>query len=207
VPRRIDPATGRGYRFKDWAGVRCGRLVFTRHVGINKHKHQIWDARCDCGNTTQISNPGKTLSCGCLQREAAANTQRLKALPKDEKLRSVLANRRRQHQRRRTDPLIAMHARISRLHRHALTMVGAIKTSPTFEALGYTVEAFVSHIERQFLRGMGWHNMSQWQIDHIVPVSTAKTEQDVVALNQLSNLRPMWAKENNGKRARRLSLL
>jgi len=100
-----------------------------------------------------------------------------------------------------------MHARLSRLHRHALRQVGAIKTSPTFEQLGYSVEAFVSHMERQFTRGMGWHNMKQWQIDHVVPVNSAKTVADVVALNQLSNLRPMWAKENNAKKARRTSLL
>jgi hypothetical protein len=85
--------------------------------------------------------------------------------------------------------------------------VGAIKSSPTFDQLGYSVCEFVAHIERQFLPGMGWHNMRDWQIDHIVPVSEAKTERDVVALNQLPNLRPMWAKENNAKKARRVSLL
>jgi hypothetical protein len=83
----------------------------------------------------------------------------------------------------------------------------AIKTSPTFEQLGYSAEDFVAHIERQFLKGMGWHNMSRWQIDHIVPVSEAKTENDVVALNQLSNLRPMWADENNAKKDKRTSLI
>jgi hypothetical protein len=100
-----------------------------------------------------------------------------------------------------------MQARLSRLHRHALAMVGAIKTSPTFEQLGYTAEEFVAHIERQFVKGMGWHNMREWQIDHIIPVSEAKTEQDVVALNQLSNLRPMWADQNNAKKDKRLSLI
>ena len=100
-----------------------------------------------------------------------------------------------------------MQARLSRLHRHALSQVGAIKTSPTFEALGYSASEFVAHIERQFAKGMGWHNMSQWQIDHILPISDAKTVEDVAALNQLPNLRPMWAPENNAKKNRRQSLL
>jgi hypothetical protein len=86
-------------------------------------------------------------------------------------------------------------------------MVGAIKTSPTFEQLGYTVEEFVAHIERQFVKGMGWHNMDKWQLDHILPVSGAKSEADVIALNQLPNLRPMWSPENNAKKDRRVSLL
>jgi hypothetical protein len=100
-----------------------------------------------------------------------------------------------------------MQARLSRLHRHALAQVGAIKTSGTFEQLGYSAADFVRHIERQFLRGMGWHNMNEWQVDHIIPVSSAKTEEDVVALNQLSNLRPMWAVDNNAKKDKRISLL
>lgn len=100
-----------------------------------------------------------------------------------------------------------MQARLSRLHRHALAQVNAIKTSPTFEQLGYSVDDFVAHIERQFVPRMGWHNMSKWQIDHIVPVSEAKTEDDVIALNQLSNLRPMWSHENNAKKNKRSNLL
>lgn len=100
-----------------------------------------------------------------------------------------------------------MQARLSRLHRHALSRVGAIKTSKTFEQLGYTVDEFVRHVERQFHSGMGWHNMSEWQVDHIVPASSARNLEDVIALNQLSNLRPMWAEENNKKKNSRTSLL
>jgi hypothetical protein len=54
---------------------------------------------------------------------------------------------------------------------------------------------------------MGWHNMKDWQIDHILPISQPRIVDDVVALNQLSNLRPMWAEENNAKKAKVLSLL
>lgn len=207
MPVRLNPETGRGYRFKDWTGLRTGRLVFTRNLGPNKHKHQVWEATCDCGQTTQTTSPKFTKSCGCLHREVAAATQRAKALPPEQKLANAKRNAERQRARRKTDPLKAMQARLSRLHRHALAQVGAIKTSPTFEQLGYTAEEFVAHIERQFAKGMGWHNMRDWQIDHIVPVSEAQNEDDVVALNQLPNLRPMWAKENNAKKARRTSLV
>lgn len=207
MPRRLNPESGKGYQFKDRVGQRNGRLVFTRHLGVDRHKHHLWEALCDCGNVTVTVMPHRTQSCGCLQREAAARAQRAKALPKDEKRRRVLQNRARQRQRRRTDPVCAMQARLSRLHRHALAAIGAIKTSPTFDALGYSAKKFTAHIERQFLRGMGWHNMHKWQIDHIVPASTARTVQDVVALNQLSNLRPMWAEKNNAKKDRRVSLL
>lgn len=207
MPARLNPETGQGYVFKDRAGQRNGRLVFMRYMGRDEHLHSLWEAQCDCGNITVTATPSKTRSCGCLHREVAAATQRAKALPPEVKRQSVERNRANQRARRKADPLKAMQARLSRMHRHALAQVGALKTSRTFEQLGYTAEEFVAHLERQFVKGMGWHNMSEWQIDHIIPVVEAKTEEDVVALNQLSNLRPMWARENNVKNARRLSLL
>ena len=207
MPARIDPVTGRGYRFIDRTGERRGRLVFTQYLGRDKHKHSVWRAVCDCGNFVEIATSSRTKSCGCLRREVAAQTQRDKALPPEVKLERVLANRMRQRQRRMSDPALAMQARLSRLHRLALAKVGAIKTSPTFEQLGYTVDEFITHLERQFLPGMSWDNMDRWQIDHIVPSSEAKTVEDVVRLNQLSNLRPMWAEDNNKKKNKRVTLL
>ncbi len=62
--------------------------------------------------------------------------------------------------------------------------------------LGCSLQDFRLHIERQFLPGMTWDNRSMWHIDHIVPMATAKTEQDVIALNHFTNLRPLWAIDN-----------
>lgn len=181
--------------------------MFMEFKGVDRHGHSIWMARCDCGNVVTRPFIKKVQSCGCLQREMAALTQKAKAMPAAERVARVKANAAKQRLRRKTDPARAMQARLSRLHRWALNRVGGIKTSPTFAQLGYTVDEFVTHIERQFVPGMGWHNMAEWQIDHIIPVSEAKTEMDVVALNQLPNLRPIWAGENNAKKAKRTTLL
>jgi hypothetical protein len=142
-----------------------------------------------------------------LQREVAARTQRAKALPPEVKRQSILRNRQNQRAKRKSDPIKAMQARMSRLFRLALGQVNALKSSRTFDALGYTPADLVAHLERQFVRGMGWHNAHLWQIDHIVPASTARSEADVIALNQLTNLRPMWADANNRKNNRRETLL
>lgn len=202
----INPETGRGFAFEDRTGTRNGRLVYQEYIGRDKNKKSVWRALCDCGTEAIVSSK-KVKSCGCLRREVAAMTQRAKALPPDVKRKNRLASAAKQRAKRRKNPISVMHSRISRLHRHALNRIGGIKTSPTLEALGYTAEELVSHIERQFVPGMGWHNMDKWQIDHIVPSSRAETEDDVVALNQLPNLRPMWAKENNAKKAKMVSLL
>lgn len=75
------------------------------------------------------------------------------------------------------------------------------------EMLGYSASDLVQHVERQFVKGMGWDNIDKWQVDHIIPVSTAETVGNVIALNQLSNLRPMWSNYNNAKKDRRETLL
>jgi DNA-binding XRE family transcriptional regulator len=66
----------------------------------------------------------------------------------------------------------------------------------TLKFIGCSLEDLKIHIEKQFTQGMNWENRDQWHVDHIVPLATAKNEQDVIALNHFSNLRPLWAKEN-----------
>ena len=188
-----------------------GRLTVIECVGPNRFGAVVWACKCSCGNqctaTSTALLTGKKRSCGCLRSELAAKRQKAKKLPSDVKANNLKNSAAKQREIRKSNPVAVMHARLSRLHRHAIRQVGGIKSSPTFEMLGYSVHEFISHLERQFVKGMSWENMSEWQIDHIVPVKEAKTEADVIALNQLSNLRPMWAKENNAKKAKRTSLL
>jgi hypothetical protein len=35
-----------------------------------------------------------------------------------------------------------------------------------------------------------------WHLDHIVPISTAKSEEDVKQLSHYSNIQPLWAEDN-----------
>ena len=65
----------------------------------------------------------------------------------------------------------------------------------------------MAHIERQFLRGMNWENRDKWHIDHIVPLATAKSEAEVLALNHFTNLRPIWSRDNLSKGAKQTHLL
>ncbi len=85
--------------------------------------------------------------------------------------------------------------------------LGVEKKRKTFEMLGYPSSELVAHIERQFLPGMSWANQGDWHIDHIVPVSSATSLEEIIALNQLSNLRPLWGEENKKKGAKRTHLI
>jgi len=46
---------------------------------------------------------------------------------------------------------------------------------------------------------MSWENQGEWHFDHIIPISLAKTEAAVLALNHYTNLRPLWGNENIAK--------
>lgn len=76
-----------------------------------------------------------------------------------------------------------------------------IITNNTFQIVGCSPEELKSYIEKQFKEGMTWENFKHdgWHIDHIIPLSTAKTEKDVYKLCHYTNLQPLWCDENYKK--------
>jgi hypothetical protein len=80
-----------------------------------------------------------------------------------------------------------------------LKNIGEVKSKKTEEILGCSFSFFKAYIESRFQCGMSWDNRNLWHIDHIVPLSSAKTATEILKLNQYSNLRPLWAKDNLSK--------
>lgn len=113
----------------------------------------------------------------------------------------------KQKSRYASDEFFAFSQRARRLCRAALERVGLRKAKRTEELLGCTLPEFRAHLERQFLPGMSWSNRGEWHIDHIVPISSAKTLAEAESLCHVSNLRPIWAIDNLSKSAKRIFLL
>lgn len=92
-------------------------------------------------------------------------------------------------------------------------LVGAGKQGSKWNQLvGYSTEDLISHVERQFRRGMRWSNWGKmWHLDHIQPVAsfafTSIHSPEFRACWALSNLRPIPVKENLSKSKKRLYLL
>ena len=101
------------------------------------------------------------------------------------------------HRKKRAeDPMFALRFKLRSMVNKAVHRFGYTKRSRTQETLGCSWAEFVLHIERLFQPGMTWENRGEWHIDHIIPLASAKTEEDVIRLNHYTNLQPLWAEDN-----------
>lgn len=101
---------------------------------------------------------------------------------------------------------IIYHLKISirSLIRQSIKNNGYKKSMRTTEILGCTIEEFKIHLENKFEEWMNFDNHGKyngeykfgWDIDHIIELKTAKTEQDLLKLNHYTNLRPLDSKIN-----------
>jgi hypothetical protein len=81
---------------------------------------------------------------------------------------------------------------------------GYSKTSRTQNILGCSFEQLKLHLESQFEDWMTWDNYGKyncefkygWDIDHIIPLSSANTIDDLLKLNDYKNLQPLCSKIN-----------
>lgn len=114
-----------------------------------------------------------------------------------------------QRERRISDPKWALDRRMSC---YMANVLNGKKAGRRWQDLvGYTVDDLIRHLERQFLPGMTWENRSEWHVDHIVPLAsfsfTSPDDEEFKAAWALTNLRPLWARENVRKSATRLFLV
>lgn len=86
------------------------------------------------------------------------------------------------------------------------TMLGMKKGKKWFEIVGYDVSALTNRLQSLFADGMSFDNYGAWHIDHIRPISSfdfSKNPFDVAKeCWDLSNLQPLWAKDNLQKGSR-----
>lgn len=85
---------------------------------------------------------------------------------------------------------------------------GTLKNKSTYteNILCCTNEEFKKYIESQFLNWMNWDNYGNacetlqpncsWDLDHIIPISYAKTEEEIYMLNHWSNFQPFCSYKN-----------
>lgn len=102
---------------------------------------------------------------------------------------------------RKEKPLFRLQKYISYVVKYSLE--NRCSTHDIFSKLGYTVTDLMLHIEKQFKEGMSWDNYGEWHIDHITPQTwlpfSSIEDENFIKCWSLTNLQPLWAKENISK--------
>lgn len=106
--------------------------------------------------------------------------------------------------RKENDYLYKLTISIRSMIYNMLKNKGYSKNSKTQDMLGCSFEEFKIYLESKFEDWMNWDNKGLyngdfnygWDIDHIIPLSSAKSEEDVIRLNHYTNLQPLCSKTN-----------
>lgn len=115
--------------------------------------------------------------------------------------------RRENHLKRMEDPLYKLKVSFSRRLNKLLKRVECNKSTnkPYYlDKLGCSFEELKTYLESKFEDWMTWENYGRyngeldygWDLDHIIPLSKAKTEDDIYNLSHYSNLQPLCSRTN-----------
>lgn len=109
---------------------------------------------------------------------------------------------------RETNPLfklsLTLRGRINTAFRCAKLEKNIKAAKSTTDLLGTDFATVMKYLESKFQEGMSWenHGVKRWHIDHIIPLASAKTKEELFSLFHYSNLQPLWAKDNHQKHAK-----
>jgi hypothetical protein len=104
----------------------------------------------------------------------------------------------------KNDILFKIKSRCRNIITKSIKRSGYKKESRTEEILGCSFEYFKNYIENKFEDWMSWDNYGLyngnknygWDIDHIIPLSSVITEDDIYNLSNYKNLQPLCSKIN-----------
>lgn len=105
-----------------------------------------------------------------------------------------------QKNRKLKDPLYKLSSNLRTLVKMSFINKGFSKSSKTAQILGCSFEEFQAHLRHTFEENYGipfsWIDESLLHIDHIIPLCSAKTKEDLVKLNHYTNLQYLLADDN-----------
>lgn len=103
-----------------------------------------------------------------------------------------------------SDLLFYITCKTRTLIKNSLKRCFTPKSKKTSDILGCSFEEFKLYLESKFEPWMTWDNYGLyngelnygWDIDHIIPLSSALSEEDVIKLNHYTNLQPLCGYTN-----------
>ena len=129
----------------------------------------------------------------------ANNLDYVKSYQKEYKKRNKLIRNQKEKERKSLDPTYKLKHNIRGLVYKSLKRNNYSKQTKTYEILGCDYSNFKEYLESKFESWMSWENYGLyngelnfgWDIDHIKPLITGFTEEDIIKLNHYTNLQPL----------------
>ena len=106
--------------------------------------------------------------------------------------------------RKKSDIMFKLSSDIRSLILKTIKNGGYFKKSKINNIIGCSFEEFKFYIENQFEPWMNWDNNGKytgvynetWQYDHIIPVSSGISEEEILKLNHYTNFKPLCSRKN-----------
>jgi hypothetical protein len=163
---------------------------------------------CLIEKSQSYKNKNKEKVLSSYSRYRVANKEKMKLARYDYKLknkekiskyRTYYSNK-----RRKESNVIRLSENIRRRINFFISLKKITKKCKTFDIVGCLPDFLKRYLENKFSEGMSWDNYGYygWHIDHIIPLCSAKTEDEVLKLCHYSNLQPLWCDDNFKKGGR-----
>jgi plasmid stability protein len=189
------------------------KYYFTKKECKNGHVafRDVTNSNCvHCMATREMSDEDKKLAIIRAAKWSKSNRERSREIKRNwvknnpEKANQVRIesykkrNKKRRELSESRDPHYVSGLFFHSIVRRSIKSTGKKKTLKTCECLGYDISALRKRIEFQFKDGMSWSNYGEWHIDHKKPIARFMRQgiHDPAVINALSNLQPLWAKDN-----------
>jgi hypothetical protein len=185
------------------------------HRLLNPDKYKIIDSERYIQNKEQILEKNKIYYENNKDKIkqykkdwAKENEQHLKEKRKqywnDNKIELNKKQYQRKKERLKNDTFFKFKTNVRSLIYNSFYRKSYIKQSKSFEILGCSFEELKQYLESKFESWMTWENRGLyngelnygWDIDHIIPTSSATTEEELIKLNHYTNLQPLCSKIN-----------
>ena len=143
-----------------------------------------------------------------LKRNYYHNNKEKYSHQKNSEYNELNRKRRREYHKRKiqSDPIYKLKVSFVRRLNKSLRRNKFVNSKSILfkEYIGCDFYFFKSYIESQFEYWMNWDNYGLyngelnygWDLDHIIPLSSAKTEDELYKLCHYENLQPLWAEDN-----------
>lgn len=189
---------------------KCKKEKDAESFDRNKCSSNGYQSSCKvCRKTHRAENKNYQI---IINREWRKNNKEYKAKKDKEyrinnKEKINIVKREYEKNKRKTNPLYKLSCNIRRNIKYIFNNSDFNIKNNTLDILDCSMKEFKSHIESQFENWMSWENYGDvcgdspgyncsWDLDHIIPISYAKAEEQLYLLNHWSNFQPLCSRKN-----------